>query len=698
MGTAKQNTAMVTANPWDWDSSSPYDALARQYISDPLTEQTISGYVKGQLRVYQANSGDDFCRAIIVKVVSNDGSTVRGTLLSHFPASLTSEFATSLTNRYYPPSTALTPVDAEDGDRIVVEIGWRDFNATSWIFAYFRFGDDAASDLPENETSTDDYNPWIEFSADLEFKVDPEIDGSIAVSLTPSSQVDQGLFVDGSVAVSLGASSSTEFDLPGDVAVSFGTSSAIEICLAGSVSFSLAATGELGSVLKGAATVVLGATAALEIDLPSNASVSLSASSVLTVELTLTGNASLALTLSSEVLCDVDAVGNIAVELVVTNIDLYVTQITELDLDGGLEAGGETDISTALGTILETSGGVAVWGPGDFGDLETEILGPTSEIVEFAGGATVEGAFEFDIPTATTYEYEVAGAVGVGGEFGYEFFDPSTLTPSETTLSGGVAVGGSLTGTAEYVTAEDLIVELDLSGGVAVGELRLPLIETTAPAETEAEILTLTLRGGVFVGGALGFDQEEATVYEHTPRFGGVKVGGNCVFLTLVPPSYILELAGGLSVGGTAFPGEEYPVETWALNGFLLSPALYSGLPFNSYCQYRNQAYAAGEDGIYLLEGEDDDGASIYSGLRIGPTNFGVDNIKRLRAVYPGVAGDPELRVEGERYQQEGFYPLSRRDRFDVGREVQDRVMVLEVHDFDELSHVEFAVMPLMRR
>ena len=373
----------------------------------------------------------------------------------------------------------------------------------------------------------------------------------------------------------------------------------------------------------------------------------------------------------------------------------YDPLAVNVTISGGVSVGGATGISTSISVPLETSGGVEVGGE----DFEYEILGPEEYyFVTMAGGLVVEGAFEFDIPEATTYEHEVTGDVNVGGEFDYDFFDPSTLSPVEKTLSGGVAVGGSLTGTAEYVSAEDLIVELDLSGGVAVGELRLPLIETTAPADTEAEILTRTLRGGVLVGGALGFDQEEATVYEHVPRFGGVQVGGNCIFLTLVPPSFILELAGGLSLGGTLFPGEEYLVETWALNGFLLSPALYSGFPFNSYCQYRNQAYAAGEDGIYLLEGEDDDGAPIYSGLRIGPTNFGVDNIKRLRAVYPGVAGAPELRVEGERYQQEGFYPLSRRDRFDVGREVQDRVMVLEVHDFDELSHVEFAVMPLMRR
>ena len=104
------------------------------------------------------------------------------------------------------------------------------------------------------------------------------------------------------------------------------------------------------------------------------------------------------------------------------------------------------------------------------------------------------------------------------------------------------------------------------------------------------------------------------------------------------------------------------------------------------------------EDGIYLLEGKDDAGEEFHTGLRIGPTNFGVDNLKRLRAVYPGLAGEPELRVKGEQNHQEGFYQLSRRERFDTGRGVQDRVMILDFHDFEKLSHIEIAPLVLSRR
>lgn len=80
------------------DVSPPGTILFNQYISPPLIAQTISGTVKGQLLCGEFNSDADFCRSIVIKVVSNDGLTVRGTLLSHFPALLVSEFEEDIKN------------------------------------------------------------------------------------------------------------------------------------------------------------------------------------------------------------------------------------------------------------------------------------------------------------------------------------------------------------------------------------------------------------------------------------------------------------------------------------------------------------------------------------------------------------------------------------------------------------------------
>ncbi len=167
----KQNTSMATKASSEASATTPYTFLTEQFVSDPLAAQTISGTVKGQIRCQESNAAADFCAGIVIRVCSYDGSTFRGTLLEYLPGSLTSEYdAAGLINRYYPPSTALGALDIQAGDRLVIDVLTKSFNSviTSYT-ANHRFGDSAALDLPEDETDTNDYNPWIEFSTDLTF-------------------------------------------------------------------------------------------------------------------------------------------------------------------------------------------------------------------------------------------------------------------------------------------------------------------------------------------------------------------------------------------------------------------------------------------------------------------------------------------------------------------------------------------------
>lgn len=154
----------------------PSDTLIRQYVSDPLSAASAAllastpGNVKGQARCQENAATDDVCAQLLIAVCSNDGATIRGTLLPHNTAVLSSEWANaSSTNRNFPRggSTALTAVaSAVANDRIVIEMGYRQ-HSTVTINQTIRFGDSAASDLPEDETTTTDLNPWIEFSADV---------------------------------------------------------------------------------------------------------------------------------------------------------------------------------------------------------------------------------------------------------------------------------------------------------------------------------------------------------------------------------------------------------------------------------------------------------------------------------------------------------------------------------------------------
>ena len=152
------------------------DTLLRQYVSDPIALGIISGTIKGQIRSSAASGAAAGVRAqLIAKVVSNDGSTVRGVLYAgdldtSATANPTSEFSQAAdTNRTFPRGgpVAISPVVALDTDRVVLELGYRKHVNVTTGNVSLSFMDNNASDLPEDETTTTALNPWIEFSIDL---------------------------------------------------------------------------------------------------------------------------------------------------------------------------------------------------------------------------------------------------------------------------------------------------------------------------------------------------------------------------------------------------------------------------------------------------------------------------------------------------------------------------------------------------
>jgi len=155
----------------------PVNALSRQYISEPLAPQTITGTIKGQIRAAQGlSAAADMNAQMLVKVVSNDGLTERGVLLPLDNSALSSEYVTGVMyeNRKFPlasASYALNSVVTQDGDRLVFEIGTNAHNSVGNIFTHtLVFGDNSATDLPEDEATTAANNPWIELSQSILFQ------------------------------------------------------------------------------------------------------------------------------------------------------------------------------------------------------------------------------------------------------------------------------------------------------------------------------------------------------------------------------------------------------------------------------------------------------------------------------------------------------------------------------------------------
>lgn len=170
------STLTTTAyTPDGADDLTNRDSMHRQYVSDPLGLQAISGNFTGQLQCLEAHANNNLFLAVKILVCSFDGTSTRATLLALTRAT-SLELGTALTNRTF-PSTALSSYTiVNPGDRLVVEIGLGGNITTSaggvqGHNGSIRWGCSAGGgDLAVNETETGTtFRPWIEFSQNLEF-------------------------------------------------------------------------------------------------------------------------------------------------------------------------------------------------------------------------------------------------------------------------------------------------------------------------------------------------------------------------------------------------------------------------------------------------------------------------------------------------------------------------------------------------
>jgi len=106
-----------------------YRQLWRQYISPPLNgAQTVSGPFSGFLQVAESATNDNIDRLMMcLKVVTSSGTNPRtGVGVSGWWSTFEFSASTTYTSRCFASGSQrnLTSISANDGDRIVVEIGF----------------------------------------------------------------------------------------------------------------------------------------------------------------------------------------------------------------------------------------------------------------------------------------------------------------------------------------------------------------------------------------------------------------------------------------------------------------------------------------------------------------------------------------------------------------------------------------------
>jgi len=147
--------------------------LARQFVSGPIGAGEISGTIKGWIRAASTEDSNE-TTVLGVRVVSGDGATVRGTLLAvgeygSLGISTGTPSSTDLANAF-----TLDAVTAQNGDRIVIELGVSEGAGSEPFGAHYVYGDDSGTDLAESGSNTNPHNPWVEFSDTLPAYEEPE--------------------------------------------------------------------------------------------------------------------------------------------------------------------------------------------------------------------------------------------------------------------------------------------------------------------------------------------------------------------------------------------------------------------------------------------------------------------------------------------------------------------------------------------
>lgn len=160
----------------DANATVDYDVLVTGGVSDPLLSNvTISGTLDFALLMCESNADTDAKLHLHIWVTQGDSASLRGTLLSDWidsnelPSGSTTQ-AAGLSGS----GISLSSVNAQAGDRIVIEIGARCGNnfSTSRTLTCNRGSSLTVADAVGNESANSTGNlpfPWFNFSSDFEF-------------------------------------------------------------------------------------------------------------------------------------------------------------------------------------------------------------------------------------------------------------------------------------------------------------------------------------------------------------------------------------------------------------------------------------------------------------------------------------------------------------------------------------------------
>lgn len=165
--------------------------IVRQFVSlQQITEhQTIHGSqaIKVQIRGVLGATGSGVALTVGIRLMTFYGAIPKIILpvtrgLGSFASSLS-----GLTNFQFTATSAAGDYVCDGSEYLVVEMGGASDPILGDHDFSLRFGNDAASDLPEDNTETADLRPWIRFADDISFGNPDFVTGGGALFQTTES-------------------------------------------------------------------------------------------------------------------------------------------------------------------------------------------------------------------------------------------------------------------------------------------------------------------------------------------------------------------------------------------------------------------------------------------------------------------------------------------------------------------------------
>lgn len=154
------------------------------------------------------------------------------------------------------------------------------------------------------------------------------------------------------------------------------------------------------------------------------------------------------------------------------------------------------------------------------------------------------------------------------------------------------------------------------------------------------------------------------------------------------------------------FAAPDGGVTTWALNTRTGAVTEYENYDFNSFANLGVHYLGASADGLYALDGDDDDGTPTIARLKSGYAQFGGSRFTAFKAAYLGIRGDGNIYLkldtaDGRSYTYKTVIQDQQTTKVRLGKGLRARYFAFELttegQDFD-LDNVEFIPMVATRR